>query len=572
MKKKWDILQPDAVKVQQLSDRLNCHPVTAAVLINRHLTSADDASDFLGTTLNQMRPPFGLKDMQSAVNRICRAVVDKEKILIFGDYDADGISATAVLLEFLKAADADVSFYIPHRIKEGYSLKPHHIQNNALPNQIRLIITADCGSGSTDALAAAAKAGIDVVVTDHHEIPEDIPPAVAVLNPKRPDCSAGMEILAGVGVAFTLVIAIRKHLRDRGFWENRPQPNLKNLCDLVALGTIGDQVPLIAENRMFAKTGLQLINAATRPGIAALRSVAGIKQQPINAEDVAFRLVPRLNAAGRMDHASQALQLLTSTNTAKAHQLAQTLDQFNLQRRQLEQSILDAILTDLRQYPDPLKAQSLVSWNSGWHLGVLGIVASRIVDIYHRPVVLIALQGNLGKGSARSVPGLDLYSSLQDCRHLLEDFGGHSMAAGLTIRSENLSAFQQAFERAVIRLAQIDFQTPSLTIDTEIDFNAISTKLMDEIEQISPFGNQNPEPLFMARDVKVLSSKIVGQGHRKMVLTQGGEGNAKSINAIWFNADQKLIEKTAYARLAFRLRWNHWNNNRSIQIIVEDAQ
>ncbi|MGD8460376.1 MAG: single-stranded-DNA-specific exonuclease RecJ [Desulfobacterales bacterium] len=571
MNKKWEILQPDAGQVKQLSARLNCHPITAAVLINRNLTSAEDASNFLNISLNQIRPPFTLKDMDAAVHRICRAIADNQKILIFGDYDVDGISATAVLFEFLRAAGADVSIYIPHRINEGYSLKPHHIDNHALSNQIQLVITADCGSGSTNALAVAAKAGIDVIVTDHHEISEHIPPAVAVLNPKRSDCSSGMDAFAGVGVAFALVIALRKQLRDQNFWNDRPQPNLKNFCDLVALGTIGDMVPLIAENRIFVKTGLSLINAATRPGINALCAVAGITQQFINAEDVAFKLIPRLNAAGRMDHASQALHLLTTDDTATAHQLAQTLNGFNLQRRELEQSILNAILADLKQRPVPLKAHTLVSWNPGWHLGVLGIVASRLVETIYRPVVLIAVQNEVGKGSARSIPGLDLYKALHDCQHLLEDFGGHTMAAGLTIKMENVIEFQKAFEIAISQIVQPVHQTPKLTVDTEVDFDDLSDVLVDEIENISPFGTQNPEPLFMTRNITVRSSKIVGNNHRRMVLTQGAGQSHKSINAICFNATDNLLRKTAFARIAFRLRWNRWNNNKTIQLIIEDA-
>ncbi|MGD2096299.1 MAG: single-stranded-DNA-specific exonuclease RecJ [Desulfobacterales bacterium] len=572
MQKKWDILQPDADQVKQLSARLDCHPVTAAVLINRKLTSAKEASHFLTTSLNQMRPPFALKDIDAAVDRICRAIQGKEKILIFGDYDVDGISATAVLFEFLQTTGADVTTYIPHRIREGYGLQPHHIENHARPNGIRLIITADCGSGSTTALAAAAATGIDVVVTDHHEISKSIPPAVAVLNPKRLDCTAGMETLAGVGVAFALVIALRKQLRAQNFWKDRPQPNLKRFCDLVALGTIGDMVPLIDENRILVKTGLDLINVAKRPGISALRAVARISQQPVNAEDVAYRLVPRLNAAGRMDHASQALQLLTTRDTGVARQLAQTLNEFNLQRRELEQSILDAILADLEHQPDVLAANTLVDWDSGWHLGVLGIVASRVVDLYYRPVVLVAVQGDVGKGSARSIPGLDLYAALRECRHLLEDFGGHSMAAGLTVRMENLRAFQRAFEETVSQMAHHDDRKQKLTIDSEICFDDISSKLLDEIENISPFGIQNPEPMFMARNINVLSSKIVGQNHRKMELSQGDNRSTKSINAICFNASRNLLKAASFARLAFRLRWNRWNDNQRIQLIVEDAQ
>ncbi|MBT8332365.1 MAG: single-stranded-DNA-specific exonuclease RecJ, partial [Deltaproteobacteria bacterium] len=405
-----------------------------------------------------------------------------------------------------------------------------------------------------------------------HEISENIPPAVAVLNPKRSDCTAGMETLAGVGVAFALVIALRKQLRADNYWQDRPEPNLRHFCDLVALGTIGDMVPLIEENRIFVKTGLDLINVAKRPGIRALRAVAGISKQPANAEDLAYRLVPRLNAAGRMDHACQALHLLITQDAREADQLAQTLDELNLQRRELEQSILDALVADVKQQPDLLEANTLVRWNPGWHLGVVGIVASRMVNMYYRPVVLVAVQNDVGKGSARSIPGLDLYSALLECRHLLEDFGGHSMAAGLTIRLENLIDFQREFEKAVSRLTQPDDRIRKLVIDVEIGFDDISATLVDEIENISPFGTQNPEPLFMARNINVLSFKIVGQNHRKMVLSQSDSRSAKPINAICFNATGNLLDATSFERLAFHLRWNRWRDNKSIQLVIEDAQ
>jgi len=572
MQKKWHILQPDAGMAKKLSARLHCHPITAAVLINRNLTSAEEASNFLTTSLHKIRSPFALKDMDAAVNRIYRAITENEKILIFGDYDVDGITATAVLLEFLRTIGADVSYYIPHRIEEGYSLRPQHIVNHVLPNRIRLIITTDCGSGSHEAVAAAGKSGIDVIVTDHHQVSEKIPPAAAVLNPNRPDCSSGMEALAGVGVAFALIIGLRKYLRDQNFWKDRPEPNLKNFCDLVALGTIGDMVPLVEENRIFSKAGLDIINSETRPGIKALCEVAGISHQPTHTEDVSFRLVPRLNAAGRMDHASLALQLLTTDNIATARQLAQSLDGFNKRRQELERSILDGILKDYRQHPDHLKNRTLVKWHPGWHQGVLGIVASRIVETYYRPVVLMAVTGELGKGSARSIPGLDLYKALEACRHCLEDFGGHSMAAGLTIKAENLIEFQRTFETAVTLMAQSDDRTPRLTIDSEIHFDDISEKLIDEIETLSPFGTANPEPVFMAQNIKVVSSKIVGKNHRRMMLVQDVQPSGKPVPAIRFNAEDNLLKKTTFSRIAFRLRWNRWNDNRTIQLIIEDAQ
>jgi single-stranded-DNA-specific exonuclease len=571
MKKRWHLLQPDAGMIKKLSARLHCHPVTAAVLINRNLTSIEAASNFLSPSLQRVRSPFELKDMDAAVKRIYRAIAENEKILIFGDYDVDGITATAVLLDFLQTIGAHVSYYIPHRIKEGYSLQPQHIVNHVVPNQIRLVITTDCGTGSHEAIAAAGNSGIDVIVTDHHKVPEKIPPAAAVLNPTRPDCPSGMESLAGVGVAFALIIALRKYLRDQNFWKGRPEPNLKNFCDLVALGTIGDIVPLVEENRIFSKAGLEIINSEARPGIKALCEVAGISRQPTQAEDVSFRLVPRLNAAGRMDHASLALQLLTTDNMETARRLAQSLDGHNNRRRELEQSILEDILEDYRQQPDYLKHRTLVKWHPGWHLGVLGIVASRIVETYCRPAILIAVEGERGKGSARSIPGLDLYKALQACRHCLEDFGGHAMAAGLSIKAEKLIEFQRSFENAVTQMSASDNRLPRLTVDTLIHFEDISEKLIDEIENLSPFGPANPEPVFMAQNIKVITSKIVGKNHRRMMLLQDGQSPGKPVPAIRFNAEDKLLKATTFTRIAFRLRWNRWNGIKSLQLIIDDA-
>jgi single-stranded-DNA-specific exonuclease len=571
MEKKWQILQPDALAVNELSARLHCHPITATVLLNRNLTSAQEASNFITTSLSKIRSPFNLKDMNAAVERIYCAIIDHEKILIFGDYDVDGITATTVLLDFLQKIGARVCAYIPHRIKEGYSLQTHHIHDYALPNRIQLIITADCGSSSHDAVIAARNSGIDVVITDHHTISKKIPPAAAVLNPKRHDCQAGMQMLAGVGVTFSLLIGLRKYLRDHDFWKDRPEPNLKNLCDLVALGTIGDMVPLVEENRIFSKAGLDLINSSTRTGLNALCKVAGIENEPIDAEDIAFRLAPRLNAAGRMDHASLALKLLTTESDSTAAQQAEYLNKLNNRRQEQEAFILDAIFSDFQRHPQRLKKRTLVCWHPEWHQGVVGIVASRIMQRYFRPTVVIAIDGEIGKGSARSIPGLDLFNALQNCQDCLESFGGHSMAAGLSIKTKKLEEFQHAFEEAVAQMTQPDDWIPKMTIDAEVNFSDISDNLINEIGALSPFGSGNPEPVFMAQNVKVVSSKMVGKNHRKMVLTQDVGRGQKTFQAIRFNAEGRMQTETVFGQIAYRLRWNRWNDKKTIQLVMEDA-
>jgi single-stranded-DNA-specific exonuclease len=570
MKKHWHILKPDPTVVKKLTRELNCHPLTAMLLANRNILTASDAGDFLTVSLNNLRPPSSLIGMEAAVDRIYAAIAGNQKILIFGDYDVDGVTATVILLDFLRYTGADVSYYIPHRINEGYSILPQHISHYVRPNKFSLIITADCGSGSRQAAKAASRFGIDMIITDHHNIGSDIPPALAVINPKRHDCPAGLQNLSGVGVAFYLLICLRTYLREKGFWQERPEPNLKNYCDLVALGTVADMVPLIGENRILCKTGLELINDGQRPGLTALLKVSGIRNDTLDAEDIAFRLAPRLNAAGRLDHASRAVDLLTTRDVNFAAQAAQTLDLLNRKRQALEKTILADIRAYLDINPSLLQHSSLVLSRDGWHAGVLGIVASRIMDEYYRPVVLIATKDGLGKGSARSVPGVDLYAALAACKPYLEDFGGHSMAAGMKIREENMADFQIAFEEAVREVSHCKHLIPRLQIDSELDFAAISPDLLNEIQSLVPFGAGNPEPLFISSNVKVVSSKIIGKNHRRMMLRQSAARNVPPLQAIHFNVDDRTARQNSFEKMVFKLRWNRWNGKKTAQIIVED--
>jgi single-stranded-DNA-specific exonuclease len=572
MKKKWKMLTPDPKVVDKLSRSLGCHPITAAVLANRGILTASDADVFLTATISNMRPPFSLKDMDAAVKRIYKAITGKEKILIFGDYDVDGVTATVILLNFLRHAGADVSYYIPHRINEGYSIQPRHISRYANPNKIDLIITADCGSGSHEAVEAASKFGIDMIITDHHNISEDIPPALAVINPKRKDCPAGMHNLAGVGVAFYLLICLRTHLRERGFWQEYPEPNLKDYCDLVALGTVADMVPLVEENRILCKTGLDLINSGRRPGLSALLKASSIQNKTLDADDVAFRLAPRINAAGRMDHAVRAVELLIAEDLDSAAKSAQTLNLLNQKRQQLEKRTLADIQSYLELNPSLLRQRSLVLSREGWHAGLLGIVASRILNTYHRPVILITLENGVGKGSGRSIAGLNLYDALAACDAHLEDFGGHSMAAGLKIKAENISDFQNAFENVIRRESQTEDFIPTIRIDCELDFSAISDDLIDELESLMPYGTGNPEPLFKAANVKVVSSNMVGTNHRRMALRQSSAPNTPVFQAIHFNVPDRMSPKNSFFQIVFRLRWNRWNSKKSVQLVIEDMQ
>ncbi len=564
----WEIITPDEDAVRRVREALDCRPLTAAILVNRGVATAEAARAFMDGALSGLRPPFGIRDMDAAVRRIAHALQEREKILIFGDYDVDGVTATTLLLEFLRESGADVSFYIPHRTREGYDFQANHVLQVAIPRGVDLIVTVDCGSTRHEAVRLAGESGIDVVVTDHHTIGAP-PPAEAVVNPRRADCDAGFDHLAGVGVAFSLLICLRRHLRETGFWSGRKEPNLRAFSDLVALGTVADMVPLVAENRILSRIGLSELNRGERRGVAALAAAAGLSPTGIRADDIAFRLAPRLNVAGRLGHAETAVELLTTRSADRAAAIAEELNRLNRRRQETEKRMLDQAEAELARRPALLSGNSLALAHPDWHEGVLGIVAAKLVDRYWRPVILMSARPPLGKGSGRSIPGVNLHDALVACAGHLKKFGGHPMAAGLQIDTDRIDAFREAFEAAVSRGTRPERFRRVLPIDAELDFDAVEPGLVDEIESLGPFGEGNPEPLFMARNVNVVSAHVVGRFHRRMSLRPEGAGAA--LDAIRFNVDPK--ERPArFDALAFRLRWNRWNGAKRIQIVVETEE
>ncbi len=572
MEKNWDILKPDPELAKNLASDLNCLPETALVLVNRGIGSSEAARMFINANLKNIRSPFAIRDMDTAVRRIYSAIINTEKILIFGDYDVDGITASAIVYEFLQACGADAACYIPHRIKEGYSLQPTHIDKVTRPAGVKLIITVDCGSASHDAVLAANKAGIDVVITDHHEICDPIPKAIAVVNPKRVDCKAGFEHLAGVGVAFYLLICLRKYLREMNFKPGRPQINLKNYCDLVALGTIADMVPLVSENRIFTKTGLAILKNNPRPGLQALLTISRSHSDVITSEDVAFRLAPRLNAAGRIEHALTSFNLLTTADHPTALKTAELINSLNVRRQTIEKDMFQQICNHIDEVPALLDKKALVFSDPRWHEGILGIVASRLTRKYFRPVVLISTRSGTGKGSGRSIPGFNLYQGLQCCREHLENYGGHSMAAGLQVDPANIDKFCTALIQAVERQTGAHDFVPTMTIDARIAFNAITGDLVDELETLMPFGEGNPEPLFMATNIKILSLSTMGRHHCRLRLMQTTDKQSRALSAIIFNMTAQEVKASACTEIMFRLRWNRWQNTRSLQLVIEEIR
>ncbi|MFW5975579.1 MAG: single-stranded-DNA-specific exonuclease RecJ, partial [Desulfosalsimonas sp.] len=571
MEKQWNIMEPDEKIVRRLYRRLGCHPVTAAVLANRGLDSPEAAEIFLSPSLRDIESLFSLKDLSKASSRIIRGIENHEKILVFGDYDVDGITATTIVYQFLQSAGADVSFHIPHRIEEGYGLKTSHIPDIAEPEKAGLIITVDCGSASHEAVDRACESGIDVIITDHHDI-DTLPRALAVVNPKRKDCPCGLEHLAGAGVAFALLMQLRKDLRGKNFFADAREPNLKEICDLVALGTVADVVALTGENRIITRAGLEAMNASPRPGIRALAEACGIKKNLLEAQDLAFRLGPRLNAAGRMEHAEAAVRLLATRDYEEAQSLAGHLNSLNSRRQSIEAGILRRIELYLDESPEILEQKALVLADEQWHQGVLGIVASRVAEKYCRPVVLFCANNGAWVGSARSLPGIDLYENLSACSGHLEAYGGHAMAAGLRTHTSQLESFRKAFESCISKTCPDSVFFPALQIDCVLGFDMISENLADELARLEPFGEKNPEPLFAAENVEVVFSKIIGERHLRLMLRQPESRKKQTLQAVWFNIDPDKPVPRRFGKVAFRLRWNHYNGKKDIQLIIEEAR
>jgi len=578
--KRWK-LRPRYLEVQQLlSPQLVVSPLLSQLLASRNITTPEEADRFLSPKLSNLHPPFLMKDMEKAVERICKAIKCQEEIIIYGDYDVDGITGTSLLLLFLKNVGAKVSFFIPDRTKEGYGL---HIEalERIKEKGVQLIITIDCGSSDIEQVQYAQQQAMDVIITDHHEVPSVLPPAHAILNPQQKDCSFPFASLAGVGVVFNLLMALRKTLRDRGFWEGQPVPNLKEYLDLVALGTIADVVPLIDENRILVKYGLKQLTAGNRLGIKALKEVCGLSMAGITSYLVAYRLAPRINAPGRLSQAKRAVTLLTTDDFQEARRIALLLDQENSQRQQIENRILREACALIEADPQLKERKSIVLASPEWHPGVIGICASRLLEEYYKPSILISCDDKRGrgKGSARSPQSFHLYKGLKECEHLLESYGGHHSAAGLTIELNKLEEFQIFFDKVVSeRISEEDY-IPSIEIDAEVSLREVSEQLVREISRLEPFGPYNPEPTFSSFELDSYSSSMVGNGHLKLKIKE----ESLLYDAIGFNLAEQFLpslqaspasppNRTNKIKIAFIPQFNTWQGITSVQLKIKDIK
>jgi single-stranded-DNA-specific exonuclease len=565
---RWVLKKVDQDTVACQAKQLNISPLLARILALRGLTDAGAARSYLSSSLRSDLPsPFVMADMEPAVDRIVGAIKNREQIGIWGDYDVDGTTGASLLVSFLREIGVAPLYHVPHRIEEGYGLNFDGLMG-LKERGVGLVITVDCGISNAKEVAAARKVGLEIIIVDHHQPPEQLPAAAAVINPHRKDCGFPDKGLCAAGLAFYLVIGLRARLREAGWFEKSTDPDIRRYLDIVALGTIADMVPLKGVNRTLIKRGLAELAISTRPGVVALKQVSGISAGGVSAGQVGFRLGPRINAAGRVDSGSKVVELLTTDSSDIAQRIAQELEEHNQERRAIETEVLGQALDQASIAMNGGERSSLVLAGEGWHPGVLGIVASRIVEKFYRPTVVIGFNQGVGKGSARSIRGFHMVEAFRRCAESLEKFGGHEFAGGLTIRAERLEQFRDAFEGAARQDLAGELLTPPLEIDAQLDFPAIGMALARELEVLQPFGVGNPEPVFMTASAEVCERKGFSAGVRYR-LRQAGQVMAGVIFGV---GDEFPGIPGEIVDVAYRLSTNEWNGMTSVELKIADLR
>lgn len=562
MQKRWKILQADEKAVSSLQGALKISHIPCKILVQRGITTFNEAKNFFRPQLNQLHSPWLMKDMDKAVSRITKAFQQREKILVFGDYDVDGTTAVASMYRFLKTRHSFIDFYIPNRYKEGYGISKAGI-DFAKNNGFNLIIALDCGIKSFELVDYANTLGIDFIICDHHLPDEKIPNAVAILNPKQSDCPYPYKELCGCGVGFKLICALCEEL-------NLPQQAAYEYLDLVATAIAADIVPVTGENRILAFHGLQKANQNPNVGIKALSTLSAVKL-PMHIHNLVFMIAPRVNAAGRMDDARKAVQMFISETENEAMQYAEMLHSDNTDRKEADSNITQEALELIAGNSNWINRKSTVVYKPHWHKGVVGIVASRLIETYYRPTVVLTESGGYVAGSARSVPGFNLYEAIHACREFLLGYGGHFAAAGLTLETANVDAFRGKFEEVVAATITDELLKPEIVIDAEIELKDITPPIYNIIKQMEPFGPGNMTPVFIAKGVRDTGfSRIVKENHVKFVIQQGDT----TVTGIGFNiADTfSIVESRQPFDIVFKIDENEWNGNKTLQLKVEDVR
>lgn len=557
--------------VKRLSDEVNISPVLAEILVRRGIDTFERARAFFRPTLKDLHDPFLMDGMGGAVDRVVHAIAEKERILVYGDYDVDGTNGTALLWTFLKNLSADVHYYIPDRIKEGYGISQVGIEK-AKQLGVQLLISVDCGITAIKQVELARSLDIDVIICDHHEPGDNIPAANAVLDPLLPSCQYPYKDLCGCSVAFKLIQALSRHESLRTLVDGDEEDFLRQYLDLVTLATTADIVRLTGENRVLAKQGLELINSNPRPGLHALIETSGLKLGTITTGQIVFVLAPRINAVGRLGDASRAVELLTCDSYTHALQLAQVFEEENRNRRKIDEDTFLEAQELVEKYSDAENEEAIILHQETWHPGVIGIVASRLVERYYRPTIMMTTVDGVAKGSARSVAGFDIYQALKRCEDKLVQFGGHRYAAGLSVEVERLDEFKEAFKLVAKELLTDELLTPEIRIDAEISLNEITPKFVRILSQFAPFGPGNMRPVFVTRGVELYGQpRIVGKNHLKFKVKMNGQ----VFDAIGFSLGG-LIKKLGNARrtvdLAFSLDEGEYAGETVPQLKIRDLK
>ncbi len=560
-----------AILVKKLSDELTISPVLTEILINRGIDTFEKARAFFRPSVEDLHDPGLMDGMSVAVGRIVRALSEKEKIVVYGDYDVDGTNGASLLWDFLKKAGADARYFIPDRVREGYGLSNAGIEH-AKRFGATLLVAVDCGITAVKQVEFARSLGIDVIICDHHEPGHPLPNAIAVLDPLKPNCAYPYKFLCGCGVGFKLVQALCEDPLIRSRIGGDGEEILLSYLQYVTLATIADIVPLTQENRIIVKLGLELINTTPLPGIRALIESAGLRPGKVNAGQVVFVLAPRINAVGRLGDAMRAVELLTCDSYEKALPLAQVMEEENRNRRKIDEDTFAKAQEYIDQNIDVEKNHAIVLHQDTWHPGVIGIVASRIVERYYRPTVLMTTIDGVAKGSARSISGFDIYQALKKCEDKLIQFGGHKYAAGLTVELDKVAEFREAFYRVANETLPKELLTPVINIDSDIDVAELTPKFVRVLSQFAPFGPDNMRPVFSARNVELSGQpRIVGKNHLKFKVKK----NSRTIDAVGFNLGD-LMDRTVRGRagldLAFSLDETDFEGEMMPQLKIRDIK
>ena len=562
MEKRWNLISADPAKVGALKEALKIHPILCELLVQRGISDFEAAKQFFRPSLDHLHDPWLMKDMRKAVDRIRQAITANQKILVFGDYDVDGTTSVATLFQFLKQLSPHIDYYIPHRYKEGYGISKIGI-DFAKENNFDLIISVDCGIKSTELITYATSLGMDFIICDHHLPDEILPPAVAILNAKQVDCTYPYKELCGCGVVFKFITALAQEY-------NLPAESYLQYLDLVATAIAADIVPIADENRTLAFFGVQKVNDNPSQGLKALMELA--KQSgPMRITNLVFAVAPRINAAGRMDDAKKAVHLFIEPDYEKALAFGSVLQQDNLDRREADTTITEEALAQIEDDPSHAAKKSTVVFQPHWHKGVVGIVASRLIERHYKPTIVLTQNGDIVSGSARSVQGFNLYEALHACREHLLGYGGHFAAAGMTLSIDKLEAFKEAFEKAVTERITPAQMVPEILINAVLPLDQISMQFFQIIAQMEPFGPDNMRPIFLAKNVRDTGySKLVKEAHISFNLTQGNN----SVRGIGYNMPDKIdiVKSGKPFDIVFQLQLNEWQGTQSIQMQVIDLK